>query len=210
MAWHLAAITLTRGGRCNIAHCPPPIYSNGPLSSRRSSFFPLPSALPRLHTHTLDALLLPFDFYFPFLSFFPPPSTSSVLRRGEPRVRRASPLFRHAREPLISADFARRVDPWNPCSCLSPAPARAGTSFHPSFLLALSFSPSAPSSSSSSLHSLSFAFVSTRRSRRKVFRRYRPLFQESGKRISFFLFFSLYTKIVGYCILGIGGRQCKF
>lgn len=144
MAWHLAAITLTRGGRCNIAHCPPPIYSNGPLSSRRSSFFPLPSALPRLHTHTPDALLLPFDFYFPFLSFFPPPSTSSVLRRGEPRVRRASPLFRHAREPLISADFARRVDPWNPCSCLSPAPARAGTSFHPSFLLALSFSPSAP------------------------------------------------------------------
>lgn len=157
-------------------------------------FFPPLRPPTSTHTHTPDALLLPFDFYFPFLSFFPPPSTSSVLRRGEPRVRRASPLFRHAREPLISADFARRVDPWNPCSCLSPAPARAGTSFHPSFLLALSFSPSAPSSSSSSLHSLSFAFVSTRRSRRKVFRRYRPLFQESGKRISFSFFFFIYIR----------------
>lgn len=62
------------------------------------------------------------------IPFFPVSSLSSVL--SENSVRRASSLFRHAREPLISADFARRVDPWNPCSCLSPAPTRAG-SFHP-------------------------------------------------------------------------------
>lgn len=189
MAWHLAAITLTRGGRCNIAHCPPPIYSNGPLSCTDPSFFP--SSTPRLRAHqTLSSSHSVFTFHS-FLSSF-------NLLCPTPRVRRASPLFRHAREPLISADFARRVDPWNPCSCLSPAPARAGTSVHPSFSLF---------PSRLLFDSLSFAFVSTRRSRRKVFRRY-PL--PRVRKEDFF--FSLCTKIVGYCILCIGGRQsrCKF
>lgn len=149
---------------------------------------------PHVYAHTRRSPPL-IRFLLSFLSSF-------NLLCPTPRVRRASPLFRHAREPLISADFARRVDPWNPCSCLSPAPARAGTSVHPSFSLF---------PSRLLFDSLSFAFVSTRRSRRKVFRRYCVTNCLPRVRKEDF-FFSLYTKIVGYCILCIGGRQsrCKF
>lgn len=131
-----------------------------------------------------DALLLSLGFYFPFLSF-PPPSTSSV------RVRRASPLFRHAREPLISADFARRVDPWNPCSCLSPAPAsRAGSSFHPSFSLFPSPSPSSSSLSSSLRFQLDASFFAV------------TLPRVRGRGFLFFFFF-FYTKYVVVQILRV-------
>lgn len=152
---------------------------------------------PHVYAHTRRSPpLIRFLLSIPFF----PPSTSSVLRRREPRVRRASPLFRHAREPLISADFARRVDPWNPCSCLSPAPARAGTP--PSTLLSFS--------SSVSFSPTHFLLPSFRLDlERKIFRHYCSLSQESGKRI-FFFFFIYEDRGIVYCVYKRKTVRCKF
>jgi len=117
--WHLAAITLTRGGRCNIAHCPrADIYSNArlaPPSLFRSSnpalspihpISPLPSIPANVCLTRLRVASLAFFLHAPSL----PPSPPLALAVS----------FRRAREPLISADFARRADPWNPRGYLSP------------------------------------------------------------------------------------------
>lgn len=128
----------------------------------RSAYHLAPLLLFFLSARTLNApygrLLIRILLSIPF---FPVSSLSSVL--SEYTVRRASSLFRHAREPLISADFARRVDPWNPCSCLSPAPTRAGN-FHPFSRLPSTFYH---------LPSL-FSFLSCRVSFASIRRRFSP------------------------------------
>lgn len=116
---------MTRGGRCNIAHCPRadifkcpaaapfglPSCEMGPLSPFLFGLSALPACLhprPRSHKHapvvyTRDSRAFAF-----FSSSLPLPFRPGRLS------------FRRAREPLISADFARRADPWNPRGYLSP------------------------------------------------------------------------------------------
>lgn len=52
--------------------------------------------------------------------------------------------FRRAREPLISADFARRADPWNPRGYLSPGGSFLSFSLSPFLPLPLLSYPSSP------------------------------------------------------------------
>lgn len=132
--WHLAAITLTRGGRCNIAHCPrADIYSNARLLPRCVDSPSLSLSLPPRTTPNVRLTRLLYVWLsraslFPsaaFLSSFSPSAVS----------------FRRAREPLISADFARRADPWNPRGYLSPGGSFLSVSLPPLWHLDSLFVP---------------------------------------------------------------------